>query len=402
MKLFPVTAETGFRIFHDVAREIYRDDPNWIAPLDMEIENIFKPEKNELFHNGEAIRWVLQDDKGQWIGRVAAFVNYKKAGRSDVKAGGLGFFECIDDQEAAFILFNAARDWLRDRGMAAMDGSINFGENFSNWGVLVEGFMKQGYGMPYNKAYYQKLFEAYGFKDYFQQLSYHVDIRKPWPERMVKFAEFQASRPGYTFRHYRKADTPRFISDLVYILNTTWEDYMEGYEPMTDKDLENIMEGAKPVIVEDFIWFAYKDDKPVAMLVAFPDLNQVLAHFRGRLNNWFKILKFLWLKSGRTITRNRVLLAGVIPEYQNTGVIAALFLHFARATAGRKWFREIELSWVGDFNPRMRKVYEQIGAEQKKKHITYRYMIDQSIPFERFTNEGGNSRLRREALKKTE
>jgi hypothetical protein len=401
MKLIQITPE-NFRTFHDVARVLYQDDPNWIAPLDMEVENIFTPSKNSLFEDGEAVRWVLQDDSGRLIGRIAAFVNYHKAKKSVPMAGGVGFFECIDNQEAANLLFDAGKQWLLDRKLQAMDGSINFGENFSYWGVLVEGFMKQGYGMPYNKPWYQKLFETYGFQDYFQQFSYHVDITKPFPERMVKFAEYLASRPGFTFEHYDRKNPQKYVRDLVEVFNTTWADYMEDFTPMTERDLDGILEGAKPVIVEDFIWFAYKEGRPVGMVVAFPDLNQVLAHFSGRLNNWVKIIKFLWLKSGKTITRNRVLLAGVIPEYQNSGVIASLFLQFAIATKKRKHFNEIELSWVGDYNPRMRKVYEQIGAVQMKKHVTYRYMLDPSVPFERFTNEGGNSVLRKDAVKKDE
>jgi hypothetical protein len=174
---------------------------------------------------------------------------------------------------------------------------------------------------------------------------------------------------------------------------------MEGFTPFTEKDLDGIFESAKPVLIEEFIWFAYKDGKPVGVVVAFPDVNQVLAHFNGRLNLW-KGLKFMWLKNGKTINRNRLLLAGVIPEFQNSGVIAALFLQFAKATRNKYGYREIELSWVGDYNPRMRKVYEQIGAVPMKKHITFRYMIDPSVPFARFTNEGGNSSLRKDALKK--
>ncbi len=401
MKLIEITPAT-FRIFHDAARSLYHQDSNWIAPLDMEIENIFRPEKNDLFRDGEAIRWVLQDESGGSIGRVAAFVNYQKAKHSEIPAGGIGFFECVDNQEAANMLFNAGRAWLADRGMKAMDGSINFGENFSYWGVLVEGFMKQGYGMPYNKPYYQKLFETYGFQDYFQQFSYHIDLSKPFPERMVKFAEYLETRPGYSFKHFEKANPQPYIRDLVEIMNITWGDFMEGFVSIKETDLSGILASAKPVLVDDFIWFAYKDGRPVGMVVAFPDLNQVLDHFNGRLNNWYKILKFMYLKSSRVITRNRVLLAGVIPEFQNSGVIAALFLQFARATRKRKHFTEIELSWLGDYNPRMKKVYEQIGAAPVKKHITYRYMLDPSVPFKRFTNAGGNSVLRRDAIKKDE
>jgi GNAT superfamily N-acetyltransferase len=389
----------NFRIFHDAGRRIYDNDPNWIAPLDLEVENIFNPAKNLLFSHGEAIRWVLYDDHGNLCGRIAAFIDLKKAERSEVAAGGAGFFECINDREAAALLFDAARDWLKERGARVMDGSINFGENFSYWGVLVEGFMPQGYGMPYNKPYYRNLFEDYGFRDYFQQFTYHFAVQQPWPERMVKFSEYLSTRPGYSFRHFEKGNPGKYIRDLVEVVNQTWSDYMEDFEPFTEKDIEAIFETAKPILIEEFVWFAYKDDRPVGVVVAFPDVNQVLARFNGRLNIW-KALKFMWLKNGRTITRNRLLLAGVTPEFQNSGVIAALFLKFALATRKKSWYTEIELSWVGDYNPRMRKVYEQIGAVPMKKHITYRYVIDSSVEFSRFTNEGGNSTLRRDALKK--
>jgi hypothetical protein len=398
LRLIEITPE-NFRTFHDAGRILYRDDANWIAPLDMEVENIFTPSKNNLFTHGEAIRWVLQDDTGTVIGRVAAFIDHQKAAKSSVPAGGMGFFECINDKVAAFTLFESARKWLKERGAVAMDGSVNFGENFSNWGVLVEGFMQQGYGMPYNKPYYQKLFEDYGFKDYFQQFSYHFDISGPLPERMVKFADYLASRPGYTFEHLDKKNIEKYVRDLVEVINLTWSNYLEGFEPFRESDLDGIIRDAKPILIEEFIWFAYKDGKPVGVVVAFPDVNQLLVHFKGRLNFW-KAMKFMWLKNGKTIKRNRVLMAGVIPEYQNSGVIMALFLQFARATKNKTWYKEIELSWVGDYNPRMRKVYEQIGAVPVKKHITYRYMIDASVPFARFTNEGGNSSLRKDYIKK--
>ena len=398
VKLVEITPATGTRIFHDAARALYARDPNRIAPLDMEIEGIFNPAQNALFADGEAIRWVLRDDGGRPLGRVAAFVNHGRAGLRSPRAGGLGFFECVDDQAAAALLFDAARAWLAARGLEAMDGSVNFGENYNYWGVLVEGFMPQGYGMPYNKPYYARLFETYGFKEFFRQYSYHLDIRKPLPERQVKFADFLEKRLGFTYRHFEARDPAPFVRDMVEVLNTTWSDYMEDFHPVTEKDIEAVLRSAEAVLVEDFIWFAYKNERPIGMLVALPDINQVLARFNGRLNFW-QGLRFLALKSGKTITRNRLLLAGMAPEFQNSGAIGVLFLRFFRSVARRPHYREIELSWVGDYNPRMRKVYEQIGAVQKKVHATYRFLFDPARPFERFTNAGGNSALRRDAFK---
>lgn len=399
VKLIEITPSTGSRIFHDAARVLYAGDSNWIAPLDMEMEAIFTPSKNALFADGEAVRWVLQDEAGRPIGRVAAFVDHAKAKLCSPHAGGLGFFECVDDPAAAALLFGTARAWLAARGLEAMDGSVNFGENFNYWGVLVEGFLPQGYGMPYNKPYYARLFEGYGFREFFRQYSYHLDVRKPLPERQVKFADFLEKRLGFTYRHFDKKNPAPFVRDLVAVLNTTWSDYMEDFHPVTEQDIAPVLKSAKPILVEDFIWFAYKGEQPIGVLVAFPDVNQLLAKFDGRLNFW-NALRFLALKSGKTITRNRLFLAGIVPEFQNSGAIAVLFLRFFRSVAKRPHYKEIELSWVGDYNPRMRKVYEQTGAVQKKVHVTYRLLFDPARPFERFTNAGGNSGLRRDAIKK--
>ena len=396
MQLIEVNDRTGVELFHQVARELYAGDPNYIAPLRMDVENLFNPARNKALTHGAAIRWVLCEDDGALAGRVAAFVDFKKAAQHQPIAGGLGFFMCLDDQDKANLLFDAARQWLEEQGCEAMDGSINFGENFVNWGVLVEGFTRQGYGMPYNKPFYKSLFENYGFKEYFLQYSYHVDLSQPFPERMVKFAEYLETRPGYSFEPFSRKEIGRFTKDFATILNRTWSDYMEDYTPIEADDIAEIFKSAKAVLVDDFIWFAYKDGEPIALTVAFPDVNQLLVHFDGRLNVW-KALKFMYLKKRKVITRNRVLLAGVVPEYQNGGVIAAMFLQFVRAVHKRPEYQEMELSWVGDYNPRMRKIYEQIGGEHKKTHATYRLIFNPEIPFVRFTNEKGNSQLRKDS-----
>jgi len=169
---------------------------------------------------------------------------------------------------------------------------------------------------------------------------------------------------------------------------------MEGFVDLKEADLAQVLESAQSIIVDDFIWFAYKDGEPIGVTVAFPDVNQILKHFNGRLN-YLQALKFLYLKKRKTITRNRVFLAGVIPEYQNSGVISALFLQFVRSMKKRPEYTEMELSWVADYNPRMIKMYEQIGGVQMKKHITFRYLFDQNATFQRFSNEQGNSSLRK-------
>ena len=164
MQLSEVNSPSTRKSFLEVPASIYRNDPNWIRPLDNDINSIFDPEKNSLFKNGEAVRWILQDASGKGIGRVAAFVNGNTAHTSEYATGGLGFFECINDQPAANMLFDACKDWLSQRGMEAMDGHINFGDRQSWWGLQTEGFAPPTYSMNYNPAYYIPLFENYGFQ----------------------------------------------------------------------------------------------------------------------------------------------------------------------------------------------------------------------------------------------
>ena len=167
--------------FLNVPKILYKNDKNWICPLDSEVENVFNPKKNNFFNHGKCTCWVLKDDRGNLIGRVAAFINEKKAYNYNQPTGGMGFFECIDNQSAAFLLFDTAKEWLTEHGMQAMDGPINFGENDSFWGLLVEGFTPPSFGMNYNFPYYKKFFEAYGFVTEYEQLTNHINLTIPFP-----------------------------------------------------------------------------------------------------------------------------------------------------------------------------------------------------------------------------
>lgn len=166
MRLIEVRDKQSVKEFVDIARIIYEDDENWVCPLDSDIESVFDPEQNSFFKHGMAIRWVLKDDSGKLIGRIAAFIDYKTIDENEQPTGGCGFFECIDDHIAANILFGAAKEWLEAEGMEAMDGPINFGETDKFWGLLVEGFTQPSYHISYNPKYYKNLFEKYGFKTY--------------------------------------------------------------------------------------------------------------------------------------------------------------------------------------------------------------------------------------------
>lgn len=389
MHIFEVQDSQSRKEFLEVPKQLYKNDPHWVCPLDAEIEGIFDPSNNPCFNYGEAIRWVLKNDDDHLIGRIAAFYDTRKSSNSSVPNGYIGFFECIHQQEAANLLFDTAKQWLEGKGMKAMDGSANFGENLFNWGVLVEGFQQQSIGMPYNFAYYKELFENYGFQEYFQQLSYLRDIEKEWPERQYKFADFITRRPEYTFEHFQMAKKEKYIQDLVDTYNTVWSDFHEDYIPLETWEIRDMFDDVKDILDEELIWFAYDRERPIGMVIGLPDVNPVLKKLgNGKLHLFNKLKLAFHLKMNKSINGTRTIASGVIPEYQQKGIIAALFLKLDQAMR-KKGQKYMHFAWTGDYNSPVLKIYEYVGAQYFSTHITYRYMLDDSIPFKRFTNEEG-------------
>ena len=392
MRVIEVIEKRYRKEFIRFPKDLYKNDPNWVCPLDKEIESVFDPKKNPAFKHGEAARWVILDDKNKTIGRIAAFIDYIRSKANNQPTGGIGYFEVIEDKNAAFMLFETTKEWLSSRGIEAMDGPINFGENDINWGLLVEGFMQQGFGMPYNKKYYRGFFEDWGFKKYFEQYSYHRAVRdaggeiEMFPERMIKIAEWLSKRPGYSFHHFEIKDKKKYIDDIVEIYNSTWSVFKEDFTPLDPVFLEETMKKAKAFFDEELIWFAYFNNKPVAFFILYPDLNQIIKFFRGRLHLWNKI-RFVYFKATHKMTRMRAVAGGVNPSHQNSGIESVIFLQLYNVFKKKRWYKELELSWVGDFNPKMIAIYEALGAEKAKTHYTYRYLINKKLQFIRYKEE---------------
>jgi hypothetical protein len=292
MQVIEVKGSSTVKAFHDVARNIYKGDPNWVQPLEALEDSTFDPNKNAFFNHGDGIRWILKNDDGKVTGRIGAFFNTNKAYDFKQPTGGCGFFECINNQQAADLLFDTARDWLKSKGMEAMDGPINFGENLINWGLLAEGFMQQGFGMPYNKPYYLQLFENYGFKVYFEQFSYHLNHKEPFPERFWKIAEWVAKKPNFRFEHVRFDNIERYIQDFVKIYEQAWARH-DNHKPVDLDDIRGMMKIARLIADEEFIWFAYYNDEPVLLFGMIPDWNQILKKLNGKSNLW-SLLEFMW------------------------------------------------------------------------------------------------------------
>ncbi|GHA58965.1 hypothetical protein [Pontibacter akesuensis] len=383
MQLIEVNSPELAQEFLMVQVRLYKNDPNYIRPLDKDINNVFDPKKNKLLRNGDAIRWILQDGYGKSIGRVAAFINRKTAKTGKQPTGGMGFFDCINDQAAANMLLDACRDWLQARDMEAMDGPINLGERDRWWGVLLDGFYKPTYCMPYNFPYYQALLENYGFQLYFKQFTYYRTVHDELPTEYHEKAKRIHQDPRYHFKHIQKKELKKFTEDFRIVYNKGWAKH-EGVKEMSEAQAASIMNSLKPILDERIMWFSYYDEEPVGFFIAIPELNQLFQYVNGKLDAWGKV-KLLFHRWRGACTTMYGIVFGIAPEHQGKGVEAAMVVAAGEKIIYNKSipYQDLQMNWIGDFNPKMMKVVEQVGGRIYKTHATYRYLFDRTKEFER-------------------
>lgn len=382
MKIIPVNDEKTARAFLQVHVALNQDKEGWIQPLDKDIEDIFDPKKNKTFRFGECTRWVMEDESGRLTGRIAAFVNkrYKTMG-DEFPVGGCGFFDCINDQQAANLLFDTARAWLAEKGMEAMDGPINFGDRDRWWGLQVEGYKEPPFGMNYNPPFYQTLFESYGFKPFFHQICFGLHINVILKDKFHIRHGNIAADPAFSARHLKKDQLEKYAIDFVTVYNKAWAGH-GGNKEMSKEQAIILFKKMKPVIDEQVIWFVYYNDEPIACWLNLPDLNQYFKHMHGKFGLLQK-LQFLWLKMTGSCRKFTGIVFGVVPEFQGKGVDSYMIVEGAKVIQALGRYDHYEMQWVGDWNPKMLNVAESLGGFHSRKLTTYRYLFDRQREFHR-------------------
>lgn len=384
MQLILVTDKATAKQFLQVAVELYKNDKNWIRPLDKDINEVFDEDKNKAFRFGEVERWILKDDNDKLIGRIAAFINkkYKNKG-DDVPVGGVGFFECINDQNAADLLLDNAKHWLIQRGMEAMDGPINFGERDRWWGLVTKGYDEALYCMNYNPPYYITLFENYGFKVFFKQICFGMDVQAPLKQKIVERHAHFANNPDFYSRTIKKNQLEKFALDFTTVYNKAWAGH-GGLKQLTKEQVLLMFKGMKPIIDERLIFYAYYKEDPIAIFVNLPDLNQWFKHLHGKFDLFHK-LKFLWLQKFMPNKRCCGIVFGVVPEWQGKGIDSYIIGEAGKVVqVPTMSYKQYEMQWIGDFNPKMLNVAESLSDTFHSRELaTYRYLFDRLKEFKR-------------------
>jgi GNAT superfamily N-acetyltransferase len=352
--------------FVELPYQMYKGDEHWVPPLRMDQKKLIDTQKNPFFENAEIILFYAEQN-GKPAGRIAAIIDHRFNDFHNSKTGHFGFFECINDQSTADLLFKVAEDWLRDKGMEKVIGPAS-PSMMDTVGILVEGFEKKPYIlMPYNKEYYPKLFADGGFDKEMGMFAYVVREDTVSLERIQRAGQIVLKRnPGLKIRpvNLKKMDEEAHI--IREIFNKAWAKNW-GFIPLSKAEMDAVAKDLKMILDPDLACIAEVDGKPIAFSVALPDYNQVFDKMNGNL---FPLGIIKLLMGRKKINRCRTALMGVLPEYQGKGIDALLHQR-AIENGPKKGITESELSWILETNTDMIRVAEKIGGVRDKTYFMY-------------------------------
>jgi GNAT superfamily N-acetyltransferase len=338
------------------------------------VETLLSRTKNPFFEHAEAEYFIAERD-GEIVGRIAAISNRLHNETHGDQVGFFGFFESIDDQAVANALFDASSDWCRALGHDVLRGPASFSVN-DECGLLVDGFdTPPALMMPHNPRYYVQLIEGAGFRKAKDLLVYQGGSEAgyvPVPERLARATELIRQRQGISLRPLNMKDFEGEVERIKELYNSAWEKNW-GFVPMTEHEIDHLAEQFKPVVIPELVPMAEKDGKLIGFGIALPDLNVVFRKNRsGRL--FPIILKLLWDLKMKRIRRARILLLGLVPEYQGKGIDAVLY-HWIWTRSRDRGIYWGEAGWILEDNPAMNAGLEKMTFRVYK---TYR-LYDRSI-----------------------
>lgn len=379
MQFIEVRDKASWRLFHQVPQRVYQDDPNWICPLEDDIEGTFDPQRNKTFDHGEAKLWVLLDAQQQPIGRIAAFVDHQRNEELDIPMGGIGYFECIEDQTAAFQLFERAADYLRSHGIQGIDGPVNFGERDKFWGLLVHNYAPPVYNEYYHPPYYRQFFEAWGFEPYEQVLTMKGALDEVPVHRFGALAKRMKERYPYRVESIDLNRLDWTAKHFATVYNSAFT-HFPYFKPLDPALIEASLKQLKPIATNDMGCIAFYEDQPVGIGGLHPDINPFLKHAKGKLS-WWRLPRFLYQLHFSRPQWLKGIIFGVHPDYQGKGVFALLIDHLAQVNnnINLKRYSHLVLCTIRGHNDIMISTMNKLNVRPDRVHIAYRKMLREGL-----------------------
>jgi hypothetical protein len=359
----------NLRDFLEVVDYIYRDDPHYVRPLDMEMKARLS-RKNPFFEHAEAAIFTAYRNNF-CVGRITAQVDHGHLAVHGDEAGFFGFFDTTHDPEVASALLERARAWLADRGMRKMRGPLSL----SLWdeaGCLVDGFDSPPMVMmPHHRAYQGKLIEGAGFEQVKTLYAWRYEVGNV-KTRVRKAHDEMAAMPQVVARTVNANNIPGDTRIIMDVFNDAWADNY-GFVPYTASELDKLAADFKLILRPEITCIVFVDGEPAAVAVALPNINEVIHDFGGKLFPTGLPKLIYRLKVQRPETA-RLLILGIAKKFRTNRKYAALSLYmYARLNdAGQKLgIRWGELSWTDEDNVAVNAGIKMMGGKIYKKYALY-------------------------------
>jgi hypothetical protein len=364
------------KAFVDLVWKLYAHDPHWVPPLKSEMLGLIGGEKsNPWFDHAEVAFWLALKD-GEVVGRISAQVDQlviaPGAPGAGPGTGHFGMFECIDDDAVAEALFDAAEDWLRQKGMTRAMGPFSL----SVWdepGLLVQGFegpptVMMGHHLPT----YERMVAARGYQGVKDLHCWSLPIGQPFPEMVQRIVAFSERNAKLVTRPVDKSKFDQEAALILDILNDAWSDNW-GFVPLTPAEIAYVGKKLKPIIFEGLVRVAEYEGVPVGFMITLPDINELTRDLNGNLFP-FGWAKLLWRLRAPKVKRMRVPLMGIRKSLQGhrvASLMAFQMIEYIRRVAVTEFgASEGEIGWILDDNGPMRSIADAIDS-----HVTRTYRI---------------------------
>lgn len=352
--------------FLDVVERIYRDDPNYVRALDLDVEQRLN-RKNPFFDHAEGTIFTAHRN-GWCVGRCTAQIDREHLERYHDDAGFFGFLDTIDDPEVARALLDAARRWLRERGMKKIRGPMSLNIN-DEIGCLIEGFdTPPAFMMPHHLPYQAGLIEQAGFAKLKDVYAWRYTIGDV-PKRAQKAREDVDKLPEVVSRHVDKHHVERDVRIVMDVFNDAWSDNW-GFVPLTEGELTKMANDLKLILRPEMTFITSIDGEPAAVALALPNLNEMIGDLRGKLLP-LGLPKLLWRLKVRGPKSARLIILGIRKKYRHIRKYAGLSIYlYAKmneeaARLGVKWG---ELSWTLEDNAPVNTGIRFMGGKIYKKY----------------------------------
>jgi hypothetical protein len=369
IRIDSVKDKNDWKDFLELPFRIYKNNKYWVPPLRREVRKSLDIKKSPFWKHSRRELFLARDGDIP-VGRIAAIIDENHNLFHNEKTGFFGYFECIKEFSTAQLLWDKAKHWIKLHGMDNMRGPANPSMN-DECGFLLDGFDRSPViMMPYTHPYYVEFAERYGFDKAKDLYAHYKELHFGFPDRVKKLVDKLREKTKVVIRPLDKKNIDRDIQFVKNIYNAAWEKNW-GFVPMTEEEMNVTAKYLNEIAVKDLVLFAEVDGKPAGVLIAVPDMNQVLKRMNGKLGP-VEILKFLYFKS--KINGLRLLVGGEKKEYHNTGISILAYYEAEKAAArlGYKWF---EYGWTLEDNYKINRFVKAIGGQIYKKYRIYEIKI---------------------------